>query len=150
MNEQQLLRDPDAEPTKELIAECLGLTDGVYMEFLEQLQDHDVGMDWRYYNDGKAWLGKGLYKWVTSRGTPKEITVFWLAIWEGFFKVTVYVPEKHREAALSLTLSNEARKMIEDAKQIGKLKFFPLSFEMRSGEKFDDILTLIDFKKTLK
>jgi len=150
MDKQQLLRDPNAEPTKELIADCLGPSGSTYVAFMEQLHNHDVGMDWRYYNDGKAWLGKGLFKWVTSRGTPKEITVFWLAIWEGFFKVTVYVPEKHREAALSLTLSNEARKMIEDAKQIGKLKFFPLSFEMHSGGKFDDLLTLIDFKKTLK
>ena len=150
MNERQLLREPDPEPTPDIIAACLGAANGAYLKFAEELRGHDIQLDWRYYNDGKAWLGKGLYKWATSRGTPKERTAFWFSVWEGFFRVTVYVPEKHRAGALELPVGGEMREMIAEAKQMGKLKFFPLTFDLRSDERFDEIFTLIDFRKVLK
>ena len=150
MNEQQLLRDPDIEPTNEVISEGLGLASSAYTKFLEQLQSHDVEVGWRYYNDGKVWLGKGLHKWETKRGTKKETTTFWLSIWDGLFKVTIYIPEKYRADAFNLSLGDEVKEMIENAKQIGKLKFFPLIFDLRSDEMFDEIFTLIDFRKALK
>jgi len=40
--------------------------------------------------------------------------------------------------------------MVEAAQQIGKLKFFPLIFDLHSEELFDEILTVIDFRKALK
>jgi len=64
--------------------------------------------------------------------------------------VTVYIPEKHRAEALSLPLGEDVKKMIEDAKQIGKLKFFPLIFALSSDELFEEILTIVDFRKALK
>ena len=150
MSEQQQFRDPAIKPTNEMITEGLGSSGGVYARFIEQLQNHDAEVEWRYYNDGKAWLGKGLHKWLTGRGTQKELTVFWLSIWDSFFKVAIYVPEKYRAEVLSLPLNDEVKKMIENAKQIGKLKFFPLVFDLCSEEMFDGIFTLIDFRKTVK
>jgi hypothetical protein len=38
-------------------------------------------VQWRYYNDGKAWLCKVSYK---------KKTVFWLSVWEACFKVAFY------------------------------------------------------------
>ena len=150
MTEQQLLRDPNVEPAMEIIAEGLGPAGGAYARFIEKLENHGVQADWRYYNDGKAWLGKGLYKWSTARGTQKETTALWLSVWDGFFRVTFYIPEKSRAEALNLPLGGEIKKMIGDAKRIGKLKFFPLIFDLRSDELFDEILTLVDFRKALK
>jgi hypothetical protein len=150
MEEQQLLRDPEIEPTSEVIAECLGAVNNDYVKFIDTLKSHDVEVDWRYYNDGKSWLGKSLYKWTTSRGTNKEMTVFWLSIWDGFFKVTLFIPEKVREQAMSLPLGKKVKKMIGEAKQMGKLTFFPVVFELRSDEFFEAIYTLVDFKKTIK
>lgn len=150
MNEQQLLRNPDIEPTSEVIAEALGDANNAYIKFVEDLKNHDVQVNWRYYNDGKAWLGKALYKWTTVRGTPKEVTAFWLSIWDGFFKVSLYIPEKAREEALNLPLDDEIKEMIENSKQMGKLKFFPLVFDLRSDELFNRIYTLINFRKMIK
>ena len=150
MTEKQLLRDVNIEPTSKVIAIELGVVNNAYAEFLEKLKEHDIELNWRYYNDGKAWFGKGLYKWKTMRGTPKETTAFWLSIWEGFFKVTVYVPEKYRLEALSLPHSDNTKKMIADAKQMGKLKFFPLVFDLYSNEMFDELFIIIDFRKKLK
>ena len=147
MNENQLFRDENTEPTGQLIAQGLVAANDAYTKFLEKLKPHSIELEWRYYKDGKAWLGKGLYKWTTSRGTQKETTAFWLSMWEGFFKVVIYIPEKYRAEALGLSLGGEVRGMIENAKQIGKLKFFPLIFDLRSGQMFEEIFTVIDFRK---
>jgi hypothetical protein len=40
--------------------------------------------------------------------------------------------------------------MVETAQQMGKLKFFPVVFDLKSDEWFDDIFTLIDFRKMIK
>ncbi|MCL1811301.1 MAG: DUF3788 domain-containing protein [Methanomassiliicoccaceae archaeon] len=150
LEEQQLLRDPGVEPTSEVVAEGLGSANSAYTKFIEELEKNDIQVDWRYYNDGKAWLGKALYKWTTARGTQKETTVFWLSIWDGFFKISLFIPEKARADALGLSLTEEMKKMIGDSKQMGKLKFFPLVFDLRSEELFDELFILIDFKKTMK
>ena len=150
MQKEQLLRDPNINPKKEVIAKGLGLANSVYTGFIKKLAAYDIQLEWCYYNDGKAWLGKGLYKWLTKRGTQKEMTVFWLSVWEGFFKVTIYLPEKYRGEALSLALSDDGKAIIKDAKQMGKLKFFPLVFDVCSEKHFGDIFTLLELKKTLK
>ncbi len=150
MNEKQLLRDPEIEPTSEVIAKCLGASNCAYVKFIEELKNHDIELDWRYYNDGKAWLRKGLYKWTTSRGTAKEMTVFWLSVWEGFFRVSIFIAAKARTNVLTLELKKETLKRIKNAEQMGKLKFFPLTFDLYSDEMFDELFVLIDFKKTLK
>ena len=150
MDEQQLLRNPDIAPTSEVIAEALGSANAEYVKFMDGLPHHDVEVAWRYYNDGKAWLGKGLYQRTGARGGQKEITVFWLSIWDGFFKVTFYIPEKARAEALSLSIDEGVNHTIAAAKPLGKLKFFPLTFDLKSDESFDDLYTLVNFRKMLK
>ena len=147
MDNEQLLRDSSIEPTSEIIAEGLGAANDAYIKFVEGLEHINVQVEWRYYNDGKAWLGKALYKWTTTRGAEKEKNVFWLSIWDGFFRVSLFIPEKSREVSLNLSLSDEVKEMIKTSKQMGKLKFFPLIFDLRSDELFDEIYMLVDFKK---
>lgn len=155
-NEHQLLRDPGIEPTSQVIAEALGTANEAYSKFIGELANHEIDLEWRYYTDGKAWLGKGLYRWTGARGGQKEVTAFWLSIWEDpsrggrLFKVTIFVPEKVRAAVLNLPLGDGIKQMIADAKQIGKLKFFPVVFDFRSDELFDAVYTLIDFRKMIK
>jgi len=150
MKEKQLLRDPSIEPTSEIIAKGLGEANDAYVKFIKELEDYDIQVEWRYYNDGKAWLGKGLYKWTTIRGTQKEMTVFWMSIWDNFFKLTLFIPEKARADALKLSLKGKTKTMIENAQQMGKLKFFPLVFDLRSDKKFSDLYTLANFRKSIK
>jgi len=71
LTEKQLLRDENIEPTGEVIAEGLGFANDVYVGFLEKLGKHDIELTWRYYNDGKAWLGKGCINGQPS-GEPKK------------------------------------------------------------------------------
>lgn len=147
---KQLLRNPDIKPSSDVIAKALGESNHSYVKFMNELRSHDIHLEWRYYNDGKAWLAKGLFKWIGVRGNQKEKTVFWLSMWEGFFKVTIYVPEQARIDALNLPLDNEVKKMISASQQMGKLKYFPTVFDLYSDEMFEAVFLLVDFRKNVK
>lgn len=150
INKEQLLRNPNIQPTDDVIAKALGESNDTYIKFINEIASHDIHLDWRYYNDGKAWLAKGLFKWTGVRGGQKETTVFWLSIWDGFFKVTIYVPEKARADVLSLQLNNEVKLMIEATQQMGKLKYFPIVFDLCTDEMFEAVFMLSDFRKSIK
>lgn len=149
-NTEQMLRNPDIEPSSDVIAKALGESNNAYIKFINELASHDIHLEWRYYNDGKAWLAKGLFKWTGVRGGQNETTVFWLSIWDSFFKVTIYVPEKARADVLSLPLAKEVRLMIAASQQMGKLKYFPIVFDLCSDEMFEAVFLLADFRKTIK
>lgn len=150
INKEQLLRNPNMQPTDDVIAKALGESNDAYIKFINEIASYDIHLDWRYYNDGKAWLAKGLFKWTGVRGGQKETTVFWLSIWDGFFKVTIYVPEKARADVLSLQLNNEVKLMIEATQQMGKLKYFPIVFDLCSDEMFEAVFLLADYRKSIK
>lgn len=149
-NAQQLLRDPAVQPSSDVIAAALGESNRAYRKFIDELAGHAIQLGWRYYNDGKLWLAKGLYQWTGARGRQNETTVFWLSIWDGYFKVTIYIPEKARADVLGLPLDDEVKRMIADARQMGKLKYFPLVFDLCSDEMFEAVFALADFRKSLK
>lgn len=146
----QLFRDPDTEPTGDVLAQALAEANNAYVKFVSELENRNIELVWRYYTDGKSWLAKGLYQWTGVRGGKKEMTVFWLSIWDGFFKVSIFVPEKCREDISRLPLTEEVKQMIADAKQMGnQLRYFPLVFEIRSDEMFSVLFELMDFKKRI-
>lgn len=79
---KQLFRDKNVKPTEQLIAESLDEGYVIYQRFIETVENEGISlMDWRYYQDGKAWLSKGEYKWTTTRGTNKVKPIFWLSMW---------------------------------------------------------------------
>ena len=146
---EQLLRNADIEPTPVIIANGLGKANTVFINFTEKLKDHDVSlMDWRYYNDGKAWLSKGEYKWTTKRGTNKVKPLFWLSIWEGFFKVSFFFSVKVQDELLNLPVSKEAKDIIAKAPTNGKtMKFISVIFDVSDSRQLDDIFVLMTFRK---
>lgn len=148
---KQLLRDPDVQLTDQVFTEALGEATAAYRKFVSELPGQDMELEWRYYTDGKAWLGKGLYKWTGTRGGQKEMTVFWMSIWDGFFKVSVFFPEKSRADVLALPLGDDAMQMIADSKLMGKTqKFFPVVFNLRSDEWFEAVFAIAEYKKKMK
>ncbi len=147
---KQLLRNPDIKPSSDVIKKALGEANNAYKKFERELLCHDIRLEWHYYNDGKAWLSKGLYKWTGVRGGQKQTTVFWLSIWDGFFRVTIYLPEKAREDVMSLPLDNKVKQMIANSNEMGKLKYFPISFNLCTDEMFGAVFLLADFKKSIK
>lgn len=150
MNEKQLLRNLDIEPTSEIIEECLGEAYKTYAKFIKELEQYDISlMDWRFYNDGKAWLSKGEYKWITPRGTNKVKPIFWLSIWEGFFKVSFFFSYDIQEELLQLPISQNAKESIKDAKPMGKtMRFMPVVLDVSNEVQLSDLYILSELRKT--
>jgi hypothetical protein len=148
-NAQQLLRDPNIEQTDGVIADSLGATSTVYVKFIEELKGYSISlMDWRYYNDGKAWLSKGEYKWTTARGTNKVKPLFWLSIWEGFFKVSFFFSEKIRTELLLLPISTDTKEIIKNIEATGKkMKSISVTFDITDDRQLNDVYVLAEFRK---
>lgn len=141
MEAQMLLRDADIFPSDKILEDALGEGFNVLVSFLESITNNEYALtlEWRYYNDGKAWLGKAVYK---------KKTIFWLSVWEGFFKTSFFFTEKHLEAIAKLDISETIKDEFAKAKTIGKL--IPMIFDVNKANQLGDLLTVVWFKKSLK
>jgi len=139
--EVQLLRDPEIFPSKEVLKELLGNVYGVLEAFETRITQRDFALtlDWKYYNDGKSWLGKACHK---------KKTVFWLSIWEGCFKTTFFFLERHLEGIAALDISEQIKADFYSAKPIGKL--IPMLIAIDKPGQVSDLLKVILFKKGAK
>ena len=149
MANNMLLCDPNVQPTAEIIAEGLGAANNSFVKFVNELKRYDITlMDWRYYNDSKAWLSKGEYKWTTPRGTAKIKPVFWLSIWDGFFRTGFFFSADIRDDLLSLPISQEAKDIIASAKPMGKTaRFLPVALDIKSDAQLRDAYVISEFRK---
>ena len=139
MEKEQLLRNPDVFPSDKVLAAALGDSYTAYKAFAEHLPGVGAELEWRYYNDGKNWLGKCVYK---------KKTVFWLSAWNGFFKVTFFFNEKTRQGVYNLDIHKDLIKSFEQAKHLGKI--MPLTIEVYDESPLNDACTLIEYKKNLR
>jgi hypothetical protein len=101
--ENQLLKDPTTGPGDEILQNPL------YTAMTEGLRP-----EWRYYNDGKAWLAKV--------GDGRR-TIFWFSVWEGWFQASFFFLERHLEGLAALGLEHGRME-----KEFGKM--IPLIFKV--------------------
>ena len=139
--ETPLLRDPLHLPTDEYIQQHLGISFQAFSEMMKTITNNKNGLtpEWNYYKDGKAWLCKVVYK---------KKTVFWLSVWEAFFKATFYFTEKNCEGVYSLSIDESVKEAFMSAKHVGK--FMPLTLIISKPDQIDNLLKIIDYKKNLK
>jgi len=135
------LKDPDAYPSNEILRSVLRDSYSAYEETMKQITGAGYGLlpQWHYYKDGKAWLCKVGFK---------KKTVFWLSVWDGYFKAGFYFVARHCPGILELDIDKSIKEDFTSKKSIGTL--FPLAIEMRRKEQVKDLLTVIDYKKSLK
>lgn len=147
--ENQLLKDRNIQPTTEIIALGLGKANSTFVKFVNEIKLYGITlMDWRYYNDGKAWLSKGEYRWVTARGTNKVKPIFWLSIWEGFFKVSFFFGASVLDELVNLPISETTKELIKNAQLGGKqIQFIPVIFDIEDETLLNDVYELAKFRK---
>jgi hypothetical protein len=148
MEQKQMLREPDIKPTSNVLEQGLGTAYKTFIKFTADLKCLNITlMDWRYYNDGKAWLSKGEYKWTTPRGTHKVKPIFWLSIWDGFFKISFFFADSFRTVLQDLPISQAVKKSITDARKMGKtMRFFPLIIDVKTDKQLKDVYTIAEYK----
>ena len=139
--EIQLLRDPEVLPSADVLELALQSSYPTFNRLLDLIEAPDFGLtpEWHYYNDGKAWLCKVVYK---------KKTVFWLSVWESYFKTTFYFTEKNIQGISELPIADEIIAGFLSAKPIGRL--IPLTINVKHPDQVDDLLKIIDYKKNLK
>ena len=149
LKEHQLLRDPNIEPTSEIIAAGLGVAYEPYSVFISELRNYGITlMDWRFYNDGKAWLSKGEYKWTTLRGANKVKPIFWLSIWEGFFRISFFFSTSVQAELQDLPVSQKTKELIKNAKPMGKtMRFIPVIMDIKTTQQLGDVYNIAQFRK---
>jgi hypothetical protein len=139
--EKPLLNDPAIPPDGEQLRSILGESYEVYDEMMETITAPECGLapEWRYYNDGKAWLCKVVFK---------KKTVFWLSVWDRFFKVSFYFAGRHCPDVAELDIDPAIKENLSEAKPFGTL--FPVTMEMKRKEQIADLIRLVEYKKKLK
>ncbi|MDF1575792.1 MAG: DUF3788 family protein [Bacteroidales bacterium] len=133
----QLLKDPEVFPSEEVLEKVLGKTYPVFEAFMNAAESEEFKLnpEWRYYNDGKAWLCKIVFK---------KKTVVWLSVWSNSFKVAFYFTEKSGEGITELEISDSIKEAYIKHVPIGKLK--PVIVEIREKSQLPDIYSLLEYK----
>jgi hypothetical protein len=139
--ERPLLNDKNIPVTDEVLEKTLGEGYQAYREMLELITGDEYGLvpEWRYYNDGKAWLCKMVFK---------KKTVFWLSVWDGYFKTAFYFVERHLPGIYDLDIDGSIKEELRNVKSFGSL--YPVIMRIRKPEQITDLLTIIRYKKSLK
>ena len=137
--ERPLLNDGNQYPTDIMLASALGSSMDVYQAFIDSLLKYQIELEWHYYNDSKSWLGKAV---------SKKKTVFWLAVWQGFFKVSFHFSEKARLGIMNLLISFETKVHLENAPIKGKL--VSVAIDVSDQGHLEDIFTLVSYKQTFQ
>ncbi|WP_126974318.1 DUF3788 family protein [Gynurincola endophyticus] len=132
----QLLKTPEEKPTATQLQTIL--TKSLYKlpgDMSQLFADHSLTMEWRFYKDGNAWLGKV---------THKRKTVLWLSVWDQFIKTSFYFTEKTRQGINDLAINAGVKKSFSHAKPIGKL--IPLIINLATPRQLNKLQQVIKYK----
>ncbi|MGD0583979.1 MAG: DUF3788 family protein [Bacteroidales bacterium] len=131
------LKDQEIRPDKPVLQKALAGSYPAYEELLNLITGTEYGLvpEWRFYNDGKAWLCKVVHK---------KKTIFWLSVWDGYFKAGFYFTEKSGAAIFTLDIDPGIKKSFTNAKSVGRL--IPLAFIIRESNQLKDLLVVVRYK----
>jgi hypothetical protein len=137
--ENQILTDPEEKPEDDVLENALGINFNKYKDFLDKINAQKLVVEWNYYNDGKSWLGKILYK---------KKNLCWLSIWNVGFKLTFYFTEKTIKGIHELDKDEGIEIMVDKINSAGKI--FKIILLVRNKKIMNDGIKLLEYKKQLK
>jgi hypothetical protein len=133
------LRDESVYPDETVLKKVLGRSFAAYQNLLKLFAAHEVSHEWRYYQDGKAWLCKV---------QKKKKTITWMSAQTGFIKAGIYVPERYLDNLLKLDIDEETKERIKSTKNVGKSR--PCIFDVKTKATLKDLETVMMYKINLK
>lgn len=137
----QKLQNPAIEPSADVLAQALGeRAHAAYRQMLSVLpEQYAVEAGWNYYRDGKAWL---------CRFTHRQKTMFWLSVWDGFFRCSFHFTEKARVGVAALAIGPLLLQRFAATPMIGRLATLQLDIDDPAG--LADFYPLLEYKLQLK
>jgi hypothetical protein len=136
-----VLTDPAVQPTEELIFSIIGENSVYWEKIVDYLYDHhsDITEEWRFYNDGKAWLYRAL---------RKKNTIYWIGVHEGTFRISFWLSEKAIPMIESSDLPEHIKEEYRNAKPFNHSRC--VTVIMGSDEDLENVTKLIDLKMKIK
>jgi hypothetical protein len=135
------LTDPNVQPSEEIVFGIIGENSQYWDQLIDYLYDNhfDISEEWRFYNDGKAWLYRTL---------RKKKTIYWIGVISDTFRVTFWFGDKAEPAILASSLPESVKQDFLNAKRYGKIR--SISIEIRSPEDLQTVLTLVELSVKAK
>ncbi len=133
-----VLTDKSTEPNDEIIFSYIGEKKLLWNQVISHLTTKEMVGEWRYYNDGKSWLFRGL---------KKEKVIFWVGVIQGTFRVSFYLSGKAEPLVESSNLPQEIKTGFEETK--GQ-KFRAITILMDNETDVENVKKLIDIKLKVK
>ena len=137
--ETKILTDPMIKPDNRVLEAVLGKNYKNFIEFLNKINELNLVLEWRYYNDGKSWLGKLL---------NKKKNMAWLSVWNTGFKLTFYFTEKTINGVYELDIDEETKAIAKEMKPVGKFRSVILF--MKNKKTISNGVKLLEYKMELK
>jgi len=135
--EKSALFSAVAHPLEGSLRDALGeAAFGAYESLFERLRRNHPGMveNWSYYRDAKCWLLKV---------SAKEKTVFWLGVYDGYFRTTFYLKPDEGDAVNAAPLPEAAKTQYAESK--GK-KYHGISLNIGAPDHVESFFTLLSIK----
>lgn len=135
-----VLTDNSVEPNDEIVFSHIGEKRFLWEQLMNHLKTSkkDMNGEWRYYNDGKSWLFRGL---------RKDKVVFWIGVMQNSFLVTFYLSAKAEDMIANSSLPQHLKDGFESTKD---QKFRSISIDMNSNEDIESVKELIEIKLKVK
>ena len=136
-----VLTDPNVQPTEELIFSIIGDNSVYWENLIDYLYDNhfDITEEWRFYNDGKAWLYRAL---------RKKKTVYWAGVIKDTFRISFWFGDKAEPTLLASALPETIKEEFRNAKRYAHSR--SISIEMHTPENLQNVIALIELKIKLK
>jgi len=133
------LKDPTIYPNEEVLKKILGKSYQAFCQLVKLYDNNEMPYEWRYYNDGKAWLCKV---------QKNNRTIVWMSAWKGYMQATIYFPEKYINEIYMLRISENTKEIISKTKNVGKSK--PCIFEIKNQKILKEFNEVMQFKLLAK
>lgn len=133
------LKDKDLFPSDDVLRQTLGASYPAFERWREMLTARQIDLDWRYYNDGNAWLCKMM---------SAKNNLGWLIACDGCFRTTFYFTAKYAEAIAGAEIPGTAKEEYRRAEPTAKLR--PLSVRISDNSLLNDALAILQLKQKLK
>lgn len=130
------LTDKNQQPDDGLLEQVLQQKFTLYQQLRQQLWESEIEIMWNYYNDGKAWLGKLMWR---------KKNLGWVHVYDQAFRIVVFFTEKYKQGVLELDIPQDIKECFQQTPPSGKL--IPLPISVECDKDLAIVRRLMEYKK---
>lgn len=143
MSEEEILKltDKNVIPDDDYIFSIIGEKKTLWLALMAWLSENykESSGSWNFYNDGKQWIFKMVYK---------KKTLFWISLLKYTFKVTFYLGDKAEPLIESSDLNAKIKEDFKKGPRYGKIR--GITIKMMDIEDFESVKILAGIKVKMK